>query len=134
MLAAALAGPDAKTYRILVIDDDRTVVETFSRMLQLEGFEVATALDAEHGLALAEEARPDAIILDLRMPAVSGLQLLRTLRSRPHLVDVPVAVVTGDYFLGESTALELNALGASVRFKPVWLEDLVALAKALVAE
>lgn len=133
VLAAAVLGPEAKTRRILVIDDDQTVADTFSRMLTLEGFEVATAADAERGLALAEEAQPDAIILDLRMPVVSGLQFLRTIRTRPHLVEVPVAVVTGDYFLGESTALELKALGASVRFKPLWLEDLVALAKALVA-
>jgi DNA-binding response OmpR family regulator len=116
-----------------VIDDDETVAETFSRMLRLEGFEVAAAVEAGRGLALAEEVRPDAIILDLRMPLMNGLQLLRAIRARPHLVDVPVAVVTGDYFLGESTALELQALGASVRFKPLWLEDLVALAKALVA-
>lgn len=132
MLATAIAGPQ-RTRRILVIDDDQTVAETFSRMLKLEGFEVATALDAQRGLVLADEVPPDAIILDLRMPAVSGLQFLRTIRTRPHLMEVPVAVVTGDYFLGESTALELQALGASVRFKPLWLEDLVALAKALVA-
>jgi DNA-binding response OmpR family regulator len=121
------------TRTILIVDDDRSVAETFARMLTLEGFTVATALDAVEGLAMAEAVRPNAIILDLRMPLINGLEFLRVLRSRPQLVEVPVAIVTGDYFLGEATADELKTLGASVRYKPMWLEDLVALARSLVA-
>ena len=121
------------TRTILIVDDDPSVADTFSRMLKLEGFLVATALSAEAGLALATSLRPDAIILDMRMPITNGLQFLRLVRATPHLIDVPVAIVTGDYFLADSIQLELNALGASVRFKPMWLEDLIALAKALVA-
>jgi len=132
VLSAEIA-PATATRSILVVDDDRAVADTFSRMLALEGFKVDTALNAEAGLELADTTRPDAIILDLRMPIVNGLQFLRTLRTRPHLVDVPVAIVTGDYFLGESMAADLKSLGAAVRFKPLWLEDLVALARALVS-
>jgi DNA-binding response OmpR family regulator len=131
----ALADPpvSAATRTILIVDDDRAVVDTFARMLKLEGFNVATAISPETGLELAQTVRPDAIILDLRMPLVNGVQFLRHIRSKEHLVDVPVAIVTGDYFLGESTAIELKSLGASVRFKPLWLEDLVALARTLLA-
>ena len=102
-------------------------------MLKLEGFQVATAVNAEAGLELADNVRPNAIILDMRMPITNGLQFLRLVRSKPHLVDVPVAIVTGDYFLPEPIQLELKALGASIRFKPLWLEDLVALARTLVS-
>ena len=126
------APASASTRTILVVDDDRAVVDTFARMLKLEGFAVATAINPEMGLEIAERVRPDAIILDLRMPIVNGLQFLRQVRSKPNLAEVPVAIVTGDYFLGESTAAELKALGASVRFKPMWLEDLVALARTLL--
>jgi DNA-binding response OmpR family regulator len=133
----ALADPSSAsttgTRTILIVDDDRAVVDTFARMLKLEGFAVATANNSEVGLELAETVRPDAIILDLRMPLVNGLQFLRHIRSKTYLAEVPVAIVTGDYFLGESTAAELKALGASVRFKPLWLEDLVALARTLLA-
>jgi DNA-binding response OmpR family regulator len=133
MFVATAAAPTTPARRLLVVDDDRAVADTFSRMLKLEGFEVATALSAEAGLELAQQVRPHAIILDLRMPLLNGLQFLRLIRARPDLVEVPVAIVTGDYFLGETTAMELKSLGASVRFKPLWLEDLVALARALVS-
>jgi two-component system response regulator PrrA len=126
------APAGAGTRTILIVDDDRAVVDTFARMLKLEGFAVATAINPEAGLQIAEDVRPDAMILDLRMPLVNGLQFLRQIRSKPGLAEVPVAIVTGDYFLGESTAAELKALGASVRFKPMWLEDLVALARTLL--
>ena len=133
MIAPAESRPAAATTRtILIVDDDRSVVETFSRMLKLEGFGVMTALSADSGLELANNARPDAIILDMRMPITNGLQFLRQVRSHPHLMEVPIAIVTGDYFLPDSIQQELRSLGAQLRFKPMWLEDLIALAKALV--
>ena len=134
MIAPAESLPaDSTTRTILIVDDDRSVADTFARMLKLEGFTVATALSAEDGIVLADSVKPQAIILDMRMPITNGLQFLRLVRSKPHLVDVPVAIVTGDYFLPEAIQLELKSLGASIRFKPLWLEDLVALAKTLVS-
>ena len=134
MIAAAESpSVDAATRTILIVDDDRSVTDTFARILKLEGFQVATALSAEAGLELANNIRPDGILLDMRMPITSGLQFLRQVRSRPHLVDVPVAIVTGDYFLSDPIQNELKSLGAAVRFKPMWLEDLVALARTLVS-
>jgi two-component system, OmpR family, response regulator PrrA len=134
VIAAAEGHPaQSATKTILIVDDDRGVAETFGRILKLEGFQVATAIDPEAGFELANNVHPDAILLDMRMPITTGLHFLRRLRSKPHLVDIPVAIVTGDYFLPDPTLNELKSLGASVRFKPMWLEDLVALAKTLVA-
>jgi len=133
VIAATESITDETTRTILIVDDDRSVADTFARMLKLEGFGVVTALSAETGLELADSTRPHAIILDMRMPITNGLQFLRTVRSKPHLVEVPVAIVTGDYFLAESIQHELKSLGASIRFKPLWLEDLIALAKTLVS-
>ena len=123
---------EAATRTILIVDDDRSVADTFARMLKLEGFGVATALSAEAGLVQAKASPPDAIILDMRMPITNGLQFLRQLRQQPDLVRVPVAIVTGDYFLTQQIQDELQSLGASIRFKPLWLEDLIALAKSLI--
>lgn len=124
--------PETAARPILIVDDDSAVAETFSRMLRLEGYTVVTALDPEEGLQLAESRHPSAIILDMRMPILNGLQFLRKVRATPALADVPVAIVTGDYFMGEPVIDELKSLGADVRFKPLWLEDLVSLARGLV--
>ena len=94
-------------------------------MLRLEGYHVHTAISAEMGLREAEVSRPDAIILDLRMPLVDGLGFLRRLRATDRQREIPVGIVTGDYFLDER-------VGAQVRYKPMWLEDLVGLARNLI--
>jgi two-component system, OmpR family, response regulator MprA len=117
---------------ILIVDDDEGVTQTFARMLKLEGFEVRTAMNAETGLVQAQEARPDAIILDLRMPLVDGLGFLRRLRAQDEQRQTPVAIVTGDYFLDDNVSAEIRQLGAELKFKPLWLEDLVGLARTLL--
>ena len=118
--------------KILIVDDDEGVTQTFARMLRLEGYQVRTAVTAEKGLQEADSSHPDAIILDLRMPMVDGLGFLRRLRSRNEHSSTPVAIVTGDYFLDDAASTELHELGAELRFKPLWLEDLVGLARNLL--
>jgi two-component system response regulator PrrA len=122
----------AETSRILIVDDDEGVTQTFARMLRLEGYEVWTAMNAETGLREAARMHPDAIILDLRMPLVDGLGFLRRLRAHDEQRDTPVAIVTGDYFLDDKVSSELRELGAELKFKPLWLEDLVGLARDLL--
>ena len=65
------------------------------------------------------------------MPILSGLRFLELLRARPELRDTKVAIVTGDYFVDDRTTEQLETLGASVRFKPLWLDDLVTIARGL---
>jgi CheY-like chemotaxis protein len=121
-----------ETARVLIVDDDVSVTDTFSRMLRLEGYEVWAALSADEGLSLAQTHHPHAVILDLRMPLTSGLQFLRAVRAIPGLTQTPVAIVTGDYYLDDAHAAEIKALGAELRYKPLWLEELVTLARQLL--
>ena len=123
---------ERETAKILIVDDDEGVTQTFARMLRLEGYDVRTAMNAEMGLQEAEQSHPDAIILDLRMPLVDGLGFLRRLRAHAGQRNTPVAIVTGDYFLDDSVSSELQQLGAELKFKPLWLEDLVGLARTLL--
>ena len=123
---------DPTIAKILIVDDDEGVTQTFARMLRLEGYQVRTAVSAENGLLEAEQSHPDAIILDLRMPLVDGLGFLRRLRAQDDQRSVPVAIVTGDYFLDDTVSNELRELGAELRFKPLWLEDLVGLTRNLL--
>jgi CheY-like chemotaxis protein len=121
---------------VLVVDDDEGVALTFSRMLRLQGYRVETATNAETGLALATEHKPDAIILDLRMPIFGGVEFLRRLRSAntdPASAVPSVTIVTGDYFIEEPIASELRQLGAQVCFKPLWIDDLVDVVGRMLA-
>jgi two-component system nitrogen regulation response regulator NtrX len=117
---------------ILIVDDDLGVTETFARLLQLEGYQVRTANNAEAGLKEASASCPDAIILDLRMPLVDGVEFLRRLRSLGTGPKPAVAIVTGDYFIDDAVSDQLRALGAELRFKPLWLEDLLGIVQTLV--
>lgn len=119
--------------RILIIDDDPAVSLTLARMLELEGHTVTRENTAQGGLAAAGADPPDAVILDIRMPGMSGVEFLRQIRSDTRLSQLPVGIVTGDYFLSEQMLAELGELGAIVRYKPVWMADLISLARSLLS-
>jgi len=124
------ARPDLP--RVLIVDDDVSVIDTFSRMLRLEGYDVSVAPSAEAGLREVETSHPDAIILDLRMPLADGLEFLRRLRADDGRHRIPVAIVTGDYSLDEGISRELRQLGAQLYFKPVWLDALLRIVDELL--
>jgi DNA-binding response OmpR family regulator len=117
---------------ILIVDDEPGVVVTLARMLRLEGYDVVTALTAETGLRKVGMVRPDAVLVDLRLPLVDGLAFLRLLRANEIYRQTPVAIVTGDYFLTEAERLELRALDASVYYKPLWIDDLRRITRQLI--
>lgn len=124
-----LDGPRA----ILILDDDPCVTVTCSRLLEREGFTVYSALSPIGGLDLASAKRPDTIILDLRMPIFNSVRFLELPRERPALRNSPVAIVTGDYSIDDGTTSQVEALGASLRFRPLWVDDLVAFARGPMA-
>jgi CheY-like chemotaxis protein len=123
---------DRGTASILIVDDDEGVMLTFAQMLRQQGYHVRVAGTAADALREMEKYAPDAIILDLRMPAMDGLEFLRRLRASERQRDTPVAIVTGDYFLDDTTFTELQQLGVKLRFKPLWIDDLAGLARDLL--
>ena len=127
-----MLGDSSTAPRVLIVDDDGATADSFSRTLRLEGYEVWAGLSAEEGLTLAQTHQPHAIVLDLRMPLTSGLQFLRAIRAIDGLATTPVAIVTGDYGLDDEVQDEIRALGAELRFKPIWIEELVTLARELL--
>jgi DNA-binding response OmpR family regulator len=119
--------------KVLIVDDDPVTTDTFARMLRLEGHDVRTASNAQTALVTAHAYAPDAIIVDFRMPLIDGLGFINRLRAEEPDSATPIAIVTGDYFLDEHVARELDKLGILLRFKPLWLDDLCTLAGVLLA-
>ncbi|HAA93473.1 MAG: hybrid sensor histidine kinase/response regulator [Rhodospirillaceae bacterium] len=79
---------------ILVIDDDEAVRDLLQRFLVRNGYKVLLASDGEEGLALAREAKPDAITVDVLMPKVDGWAVLRELKEDAETTDIPVVVIS----------------------------------------
>jgi DNA-binding response OmpR family regulator len=118
---------------VLIVDDDPRTVDTFAQVLRLEGYEVCTALSAEDGMRAMHETGPDAILLDYNLPLANGAAFLRQLRACEEHRDTPVAIITGDYSLGDAPGTELHQLGATVAFKPLRVGELVDLMTRLLA-
>jgi CheY-like chemotaxis protein len=119
--------------RILIVNDDPTVADSCSRALRLEGYEVWAALSAEDGLRLAQAHGPNVVVLDIRTSMARALTLARSLRQLPRLNATAIAIVSGDLHPGGDTLAEATALGAHLRFKPLWLDEIVSLARSLAS-
>jgi DNA-binding response OmpR family regulator len=73
------------------------------------------------------------VIVDLRTPLGTSMDLIRTLKAMPHLATAPMAIVSGDHYPRAEQVAELSSLGIDLCFKPLWLDELVALARRLLA-
>ena len=79
---------------ILLVDDDLTLREMYTERLKAEGFVVETAKDGEEALAKAKDLMPNIILLDIMMPKINGLDVLRKLKQDPETENIPVIVLT----------------------------------------
>ncbi len=119
---------------LLIVDDDEATLYSLSRLLEIEGHSVHTAVNGFDAMQHVVACAPDAILLDVRMPIANGLVFLRALRANPRFAWTPVAVITGDYFLEPAVSDELMRLGASIYFKPVWLSNLNEIVERLLGQ
>ena len=115
--------------RVLVIDDDPSVTSVLRRGLSYEGFVVDTANSGAAGLAMARERAPDLVILDIMMPGMDGLEVLRRLRGAD--VQLPVLLLTAK----DAPSDQVEGLGRGADdyvVKPFTFEILVARVRALL--
>lgn len=77
---------------ILLIEDDKALLELYSMSLKRAGFEVLSALDGQDGLEMAQEEKPDLILLDILLPKVDGYSILEKLRSNPETENFSVII------------------------------------------
>ena len=107
--------------KILLIDDEPLVARVMAEALQDEGNHVVIAANGEEGLRMIEESLPDAVFLDVVMPGMDGIEVLRRIRARSP--DLPVIILTG--WASERQIAEARRLGVTdIIFKPVALKNL----------
>ena len=78
---------------VLLVEDDPSVLEMYRLKLELDGYRVNTALDGEEGLKKAGDLAPDIIFLDIRLPKMDGLEVLRKLRAQEKTRNIPVIIL-----------------------------------------
>ncbi len=95
-------GEEAGT--ILIVDDEAQTVEMLSDILRQQGYKILQALSGEDGVALAEEHLPDAIILDLMMPGLTGFDVVQRLREHPAAREIPILIFSAKDITDEDRA------------------------------
>ena len=115
--------------RILVVDDERAVRESLGRALELEGYKVEYAADGGEALYRLESDQPDAVVLDVLMPGIDGLEVARRVRRAGNRV--PVLMLTAREEVQDRVA-GLDAGADDYLTKPFALEELVARLRALL--
>lgn len=98
--------------KIVIIDDSPTVLKVMSASLMAKGLFVKTAANGADGIAEARKEMPNAIILDIHLPDINGLDLLVKFKEDPQLKDIPVILLTGqDDFSNVEKGMSLGACG-----------------------
>lgn len=115
--------------RILVVDDDRAVRESLRRSLQFNGYQVELAGDGQQAMDSVVSQRPDAMVLDVMMPRLDGLEVCRRLRGVGD--DLPILVLTARDMVSDRVA-GLDAGADDYLPKPFALEELLARLRALL--
>ncbi|ORV08451.1 response regulator transcription factor [Mycobacterium celatum] len=120
---------DGNPINVLVVDDEAVLAEMVSMALRYEGWNISTAGDGASALAVARKQRPDVVVLDVMLPDMSGLDVLRKLREHnPHL---PVLLLTAKDAVEDRIA-GLTAGGDDYVTKPFSLEEVVLRLRALL--
>jgi DNA-binding response OmpR family regulator len=81
--------------KVLIVEDDRTTVKLLKTLLELDGFEVASATSGHTGVEMAQAARPDIILVDYHLSDIAGVDLVKQVRAIPALTTVPIVVTSG---------------------------------------
>lgn len=116
---------------ILVIDDEKDIVEAIEYSLTKEGFRIAKAYDGHNGLRLAREKMPDLVLLDLMLPGISGIEVCKSLKKDPKTANLPVIILTAKgEEIDKIVGLELGA--DDYVTKPFSMRELVARVKSIL--
>jgi CheY-like chemotaxis protein len=90
-----MSAPPGQQYTVLIVDDNPDLLASLAFALTALGpFHVETAVDGAMGLERIEELRPDCVVVDVKMPEINGLQLVRALRGDPETATIPLVILS----------------------------------------
>ena len=119
------------TPHVLVAEDEESLAQLLKYNLEKEGYRVSLARDGEEALIVAEEARPDLLVLDWMLPKVPGIEVCRRIRGRSHVRNTPIVMITARGDEADRTrGLDIGADDYVV--KPFYMSELLARLRAVM--
>lgn len=115
--------PDYSQWLVLVVDDSPDLRDILVEGLEFVGFRTATAADGVQALAAIKRVRPHVVLLDLDLPRMGGLEVIRVLRASPDTRTIPIIAVSA--LPDDELKVALSAGCAAARRKPIELDDIV---------
>ena len=110
-IQATEAKPESSVRTVMIVDDSVTVRKVTSRLMERNGYEVATAKDGVDAMGQLQDIRPDVVLLDIEMPRMDGFEVLRSVRRDENLKDLPIIMITsrtGDKHKQQAMELGVN--------------------------
>jgi two-component system response regulator MprA len=116
-----MSSPDIRQRYVLVVEDDRGLREFYRAALQFAGFPAIAVEDGLSALHHIDSVKPQAVVLDLGLPRLAGLDVQQELKPRPDTQQIPIVIVSGT----DTSGLDQNDFACILR-KPVSAEELIA--------
>lgn len=125
--------PETHQARILVVDDDASLVNLLKEFFQAEGYQVSCGFDGQMAIHLARQEHPDLILLDVNMPLTNGLKAFTFLRQRDETKQIPVIFVSGELSKEISPVVMESPRVAHLK-KPMDLEHLSSMVRQFIKQ
>jgi two-component system, cell cycle response regulator DivK len=116
---------------ILIVEDNDKNLKLVRDVLQVKGYETIEAGNAEDGIVLARERKPDLILMDIQLPGMNGIEAIGVLRADPSTADIPVAAVTASVMQHDRNKITEAGFNAYVG-KPINLNEFLATVRRLL--
>jgi DNA-binding response OmpR family regulator len=113
----------SKQKTVMIIEDEAEAAELFSEMMRINGFRVIKMFSSAPAIPIIMQEKPDVILLDVMMPDISGLEVLRYIRREPELSTTPVIILSAKSMPGD-IKIGLEAGASMYLTKPVGFQDL----------
>ncbi len=117
-----------KKYKVCIIEDDSSILEIYERKISQSGFEVVTAKDGEEGWNVLKKEFPDIALIDIMMPKMDGIELMKKMKEDEELSKIPVIILTNleDYETVKKTSnLQSRFYLVKALFNPQKVVDLI---------
>ena len=128
-MSEALTATEAKT--ILIVEDNELNMRLFNDLLQANGYHTLQSITGQDAVDLVEAHHPDLILMDIRLPEISGIEVTRRIKEREHLRHIPVVAVTASALKGDEQKFINEGCDAFIA-KPIALKSFLEVVSQLL--